>query len=226
MFITESDKRMMARHSLAMIRDTISDLLDKAVKDETDFKLHGGVTWKLTARRMLFDYSRIDRASDGYRRVIEKGLSKGYFSHTEVIDVVLMLVEFARVVNALVKGARSALKDGQALTALADDDSEAPEFIGEMISQEQHGDEMVIERLKDVIADPLSVLYSRMEFAELQGFYEDQPRVIAELGAAHKHFRDRMPMASRTTQQSQLAKLKRNHSRILRMLDKVFLMYE
>jgi hypothetical protein len=226
MFLTEDDRRTLYRHSLIQMRESVEGLLDNAVRHETDMKLHGGVFWKLTARRMLFDYARIGAAVEAYRASLEGGLRDGHVLPEDSRDVYAMMDAFGRVSDTILAGARRGLKSGKTLASVAEEDPGAPGVIGKMVGQELEGDANVIDRLKDVTSDAFPALYSREEFLDLQGFYEEQPGVIAELAAANKRFRAKMPEHMRKEQQASIAKLKRNHARIMRMLDKAFLMFE
>lgn len=223
MLITDDDKPNIARHSLELIRDNVSKLLDKAVQDQTNLNLHGGIFWTLTARRIQFDYTRINRPIAGYRRTLINGLSANHFTPAEAHDVVTMLDSLERTSGALLEGARRRLTDGNTFT-IPDDDPQAIDIIESLLTQEIHGDEPVISRLRDVTSDPFPALYSREEFLELEGFYAGQSEVIAALAAAHNQFSGRMTTETRERQQALLAKLKRNLRRINDMLDNALLM--
>lgn len=226
MFLTETDRRNLYRHSLANMRASVEKYLDKAVRHETEMRLHGGVFWRLTGRRMSFDYERIEDAVAAYGESVAQGMRDGHLMLEESRDVLVMLESFREISGRLLKSVRRAMTSGKTLASLGVDDPRSPTIVGNLMRQELEGDANVIDRLKDVTGDAFPALYSRKEFLELAGLYEDQQTVIAELADAHKRFKATMPEAMRKEQKAMLAKLKRNHARIMRMLDKAFLMFE
>lgn len=196
-----------ARDVYAGLKDAVSGILDKAVQDSAELHAAGG-TWKLTARRMAFDYDRIQSTVEGMRDAVMRGIDRGELQPPHSTELLHTLAVLLNCIRALMAEARRGIEHGGDLSFFRAGSEEGRKILGSLLGQELTADDVIKARLEEVMEDDFPALYRPDEFIGMKAFYDEQNGVLEELGSQARRLSGGQGISR--SDKVKLDKLKRN----------------
>lgn len=170
----------VARDAYSAIKEMAEGLLMKAARDAAELHASRG-SWKLTARRMAFDYGRVGLAVEGMRDAVVHGTERGELAPPYSTELLQVLATLQTSIRLLLSDARRAEDNGSDLSGYPEGDKEGLDVLLRLIGQEIEGDGIVRERLAEVLEDAFPALYRPEEFLGMRAFYEERSGVLDHL---------------------------------------------
>ncbi len=207
-----------------MVREEVERLLARAVDDLAALTIREGRMWRLTARRMGWDYCAVARTAEGFGRQAEDWLAASDLSREQALALKGSVDELKVAVRRVLEACERGVREGDGFEVFADGDGEGYGVLLGLLDQEMAGDRVVTAFLREVVGDGIPFLHSRLEFEDVKAFYRRQAAIIAELSRAEQRLRPKGMMRT-ASMRAKLAALRRREKCIGRLVEGALAMY-
>ncbi|WP_072387070.1 hypothetical protein [Hyphomicrobium sp. CS1BSMeth3] len=216
---------LRASQLYGMVREGVERVLARAVDDLAALTIREGRMWRLTARRMGWDYRAVARSAEGFGWQAEQWLAGSDLSREQALALKGSVDELKVAVRRVLEACERGVREGDGLEVFADFDGEGYGVLLGLLDQELAGDRAMMEFLREVVADGIPFVHTRAEFEDVRASYAGQAAIIAELSGAERRLRPKGMKRSANVREK-LALLRRNEKAIGRLAERALAMYE